>query len=226
MATAPASGTSVDAIESPFTTPVTDVVGSQEELRELVGYPSEVAVRKQLSTLDSHCTAFIARSPFLLLGTSSASGNCDVSPKGDLPGFVLVLDERTLVIPDRPGNRRIDSLSNITDNSRVGLLFLIPGVEETLRVNGRAVLSRAPDLLDRTAMNGKRPVLAIVVHVEEAFLHCARSFKRARLWDAEHRIKRSELPSLAAMIMDQAQPTECTLDELEARVEDSNRNLY
>jgi PPOX class probable FMN-dependent enzyme len=205
---------------------ITDVVGTQAELRELVGQPSEVAVRKQIPTLDAHCMAFIARSPFLLLGTSSASGACDVSPKGDAPGFALALDERTLVIPDRPGNRRIDSLSNIMDNPRVGLLFLIPGVEETLRVNGRAVISRAPDLLDRTAMNGKRPLLAIVVQVEEAYLHCARSFKRAKLWEPGAHIERAELPSLAAMIMDQAQPTSCTLDELEARIEDSNRNLY
>jgi len=226
MATAPASAASVDEKVAPISYPITDVVGTQDELRELVGQPSEVAVRKQLSALDAHCTAYIARSPFLLLGTASASGTCDVSPKGDSPGFVQVLDERTLVIPDRPGNRRIDSLSNIMDNSRVGLLFLIPGVEETLRVNGRAVISRAPDLLDRTAMNGKRPLLAIVVQVEEAFLHCARSFKRAGLWDPEHRTQRAELPSLAAMIMDQAQPTSCTLDELEALVEHSNRNLY
>ena len=203
-----------------------EVVTSVAELRAIVGEPSEVARRKEIAALDEHCRAFIERSPFLLLGTAGAEGRCDVSPKGDAPGFVLVLDEQMLAIPDRPGNRRVDSLSNIVENPHVGLLFLIPGLEETLRVNGRAQIVRDAALLDRLAVQGKRPLLAIVVEVQEAFLHCARSFKRAGLWNGGADQPRAELPTLARMLMDQVGPTDCTLDELEARVEHSYRNLY
>jgi len=134
-----------------------DPITSVEELRRLLGEPSEVARTKQRPALDRHSRAFIERSPFVALGTADAQGRCDVAPKGDAPGFVRVLDDHTLVIPDRPGNRRFDSLANLIANPRVGLLFLIPGVEETLRVNGRARLVRDPVLLDRLAMNGKQP---------------------------------------------------------------------
>ena len=201
-------------------------------LRELVGTPSERAVKKQLAALDQHCRAFIARSPFVLLGTSSVDGRCDVSPKGDQPGFVLVLDDQTLVIPDRPGNRRLDSLQNILANPHVGLLFLIPGMDETLRVNGTAELVRGEDLLDRMAMNGKRPVLGIKVHVEETFLHCARSFLRAQLWAPERFIAREEMPSLARMITDQTRPNddptehERIICEAEQHTAESYRTLY
>jgi uncharacterized protein len=201
-------------------------------LRELVGTPSERAVRKQLAALDRHCRAFIARSPFLLLGTSGLDGRCDVSPKGDRPGFVLVLDERTLVIPDRPGNKRLDSLQNIVANPHVGLLFLIPGMDETLRVNGTAELVRDDELLERTAVDGKRPLLGIVVHIEETFLHCARSFLRAQLWDPEHFMARDEMPSLARMITDQTRPNEDPLEheriisDAEQHTAESYRCLY
>jgi uncharacterized protein len=201
-------------------------------LRELVGTPSERAVRKQLAALDRHCRAFIARSPFLLLGTSGLDGRCDVSPKGDRPGFVLVLDERTLVIPDRPGNKRLDSLQNIVANPHVGLLFLIPGMDETLRVNGTAELVRDDELLERTAVDGKRPLLGIVVHIEETFLHCARSFLRAQLWDPEHFMARDEMPSLARMITDQTRPSDDPLEheriisDAEQHTAESYRCLY
>ena len=140
-------------------------IGDIATLRELVGAPSERAVKKQLAALDVHCRSFIAKSPFVLLGTAGPDGRCDVSPKGDRAGFVLVLDEETLVIPDRPGNKRLDSLQNIVTNPHVGLLFLIPRMDETLRVNGTAELVRDDDLLDRLAVEGKRPLLGIVVHV-------------------------------------------------------------
>ena len=162
-----------------------DVVTGPEELRELIGHPIELAVRMQLTALDQHCRAFIAHSPFLLIGTSNSVSQGDVSPKGDPPGFVQVLDDRTLVIPDRPGNRRLDTLMNIVGNPEVGLLFLVPGMEETLRVNGRATIVRDEELLDSMIVNGKRPLLAIVVEVHHAFLHCAKAFKRSRLWDPE-----------------------------------------
>ena len=196
------------------------------ELREIIGEPSAVVRRKVIPRLDEHCRSIIARSPFLLIGTSNAEGQCDVSPKGDTPGFVRILDDNTIVIPDRSGNKRIDSLSNILENPRVGLLFLIPGMEETLRINGRAQLVRDPELLASMTMQGKTPLVGIAVHVEEAYMHCARSFKRARLWDQSAWMDRSTVPSLAKIVMDQAQVTECTLEELEAVVEEGNRNLY
>src|SRR5262249_11544674 len=125
----------------------TDTIDTLEDLREVVGLPRDAAVRKDIGHVDAHLRAFIAKSPFLVLATSSADGTCDVSPKGDAPGFVHVLDEHTIVIPDRPGNQRADSLSNIIANPQVGLLFLVPGKDETLRVNGAARLVRDADIL-------------------------------------------------------------------------------
>ena len=195
-------------------------VTSREELREIVGEPTDLVVRKQLAALDPHCRAFIARSPFVLVGTATASGTCDVSPRGDRPGFVQVLDERTLVIPERPGNRRTDTLGNILDNPRIGLLFVIPGVEETLRVNGSACIVRDEEILERTAHQGKRPRVAIAVGVEEAFLHCAKAFKRSHLWDTATWAGRGELPSLARMVLDQVENAGTTVEALERRLED------
>ncbi len=189
-------------------------------------------MKKQLAALDVHCRSFIAKSPFVLLGTSGTDGRCDVSPKGDRAGFVLVLDEQTLAIPDRPGNKRLDSLQNIVTNPHVGLLFLIPGMDETLRVNGTAELVRDDALLDRLAVEGKRPLLGIVVHVEETFLHCARSFLRAQLWDPEHFMARDEMPTLARMITDQTRPNddpsehERIISDAEQRTAESYRCLY
>ena len=204
-----------------------DVVTGQEELRELVGQPNELTVQMVLPALDQHCRAFIAHSPFLLIGTSNSAGRGDVSPKGDPPGFVQVLDDRTLVIPDRPGNRRLDTLMNIVVNPEVGLLFLVPGMEETLRVNGRATIVRDEELLDSTIVNGKRPLLAIVVEVHEAFLHCAKAFKRSHLWDADSRVERGEIASLAQMLMDQTNPEDCTIEDLEDFIEESYKTtLY
>ena len=203
------------------------------ELREMVGGPSERAVRKQLSALDTHCRAFIQHSPFMLLGTSAPDGRCDVSPKGDQPGFVMVEDDTTLVIPDRPGNKRFDSLQNIMQNPHVGLLFLIPGMDETLRVNGSAELIQDEELLQQLAVDGKLPLLAIVVHVEEAFLHCGRSSLRAQVWDPDRYIARNEMPSLTRMIADQTRPAdreqsehERLIAEGEVRTAEGYRCLY
>ena len=203
------------------------VVTSEAELRALVGEPSERAVLKQLSALDRHCRAFIARSPFMLMGTANAAGVCDVSPKGDVPGFVLALDDKTLLIPDRPGNRRVDSLRNILENPHVGLLFMIPNVEETLRVNGSARIVRDEEILERTAVAGKTPLLAIGVRVEEAFLHCAKAFKRSQLWDTATWPDRSELPSLAQMLMDQIKPAGVTTAEIDRSLQEGYaKTLY
>ncbi len=130
-------------------------VTSEEDLRALLGWPGELVRRKVLLALDEHCRAFIARSPFLLISSADAAGVCDVSPRGDAPGFVLALDETRLIIPERPGNRRMDTLRNILQNPRVGLLFAIPGMGETLRVNGRACVFRDPDVLARLAARGR-----------------------------------------------------------------------
>jgi PPOX class probable FMN-dependent enzyme len=159
-----------------------EIVGSLEELRALMGEPSEVALRKDIGRLDEHCRAFIARAPFVLIATADAAGRCDVSPKGDAPGFALVVDDRHLLIPDRPGNKRFDGMRNLLENPGIGLLFLVPGSEETLRVNGRARIVRDPEWRARLAAQGKTPQLAIAVEVHEAFLHCAKCVKRSGLW--------------------------------------------
>lgn len=155
-------------------------------LRAVVGgEPHPVAAKKVFDHVDANAAAFIAKSPFLLLATSSAAGALDVSPKGDAPGFVWLEDARSLWIPDRPGNKLIMGLTNILENPRIGLIFLIPGTEETLRVNGRAALHGDADLLARLAARGKPAVVAIHVMVEECFFHCAKAFKRSHLWAPE-----------------------------------------
>ena len=179
------------------------VVGSEEELRGMYGLPSERAVLKQLARIDDHFRAFIARSPFLLLATSNAAGQCDVSPKGDMPGFVHVLDDHHLAIPDRPGNKRLDGMTNILENPHVGLIFLVPGQEHTLRVNGRAWIVRDDDMLDRFIVNGKRPVTALGVQVEEAYLHCPKAFKRSGIWDTSQWPDAGAVPSMAQTMWDQ-----------------------
>jgi PPOX class probable FMN-dependent enzyme len=176
---------------------------SEADLAALYPQPSALVIAKAIDHLDVHCRSFLALSPFMTLGTQSADGKGDVSPRGDKPGFALVLDDRALAIPDRPGNNRLDSLRNIVANPAVGLLFLIPGVEEMLRVNGNAHLSTDPALLARMAVDGKPPRCAIVVELGEAYLHCAKAVKRSRLWEQEAQVARSALPSLARMVIEQ-----------------------
>ncbi|MGR3794333.1 pyridoxamine 5'-phosphate oxidase family protein [Vannielia sp. SX4] len=180
-----------------------DVVADEVALRALYPAVSELAEIKSMAALDAHARAFIARSPFVCIGTQGAGGRADVSPRGDAPGFVEVLGDGLLAIPDRPGNNRLDSLANILANGAVGLLFMVPGFDETLRVNGRAKLVRDAALLERMAVNGRAPRLAVVVEVEEVFLHCAKAFRRSKLWDPEARQDRGEMPSLSKMILDQ-----------------------
>lgn len=199
-------------------------IGSEQELRALHAPPSDLVKRKCVDRLDRHCRDFIALSPFLVLGTANAEGKADVSPRGDPPGFVKVLDDRTLLIPDRPGNNLLDSLSNIVANPEVGLLFVIPGFDDTLRVNGRAEVVRDPALLAPLAVEGKPPKVAIRVAVREVYLHCAKSFRRARLWDPAARVPRDTLPSLGKMVMDM---TAMNYDAaIDGRVEESMKKLY
>ncbi len=172
-------------------------------LRALYPATHTLAALKSLGILDPHAREFIRRSPFLTIGTQNSDGRADVSPRGDPAGFVQVLDDRTLAIPDRPGNNRLDTLSNILANPNVGLLFLVPGFDDTLRINGTAALSTDPQLLQGMAINDRVPTLAIVVTVSEVFLHCAKAFRRSRLWDPEARQDRKEMPTLLKMILDQ-----------------------
>lgn len=207
--------------------PFQHVIHSEAELEALVGEPSDLVRRKALPALDDHCRAFIARSPFALLATADATGACDVSPRGDGPGFALVLDARTLLLPDRPGNRRVDNFRNVLANPHVGLLFVVPGQEETLRVNGGACLVRDPDLLARMTVGGKTPILALAVSVEETFFHCAKAFKRSRLWQPETWPDRGDLPSLGAILRDQVRPADTTVAQLDAQIEESYaKRLY
>ncbi|MDW3206430.1 MAG: pyridoxamine 5'-phosphate oxidase family protein [Alphaproteobacteria bacterium] len=206
-------------------------IRTEAELRHLIGHPSGLAAKKSLTRLDRYCREFIALSPFLCIGTMSGDGRADVSPRGDPAGFVQVLDDNTIAIPDRPGNHRLDTMSNILANPSVGLIFMIPGFEDTLRINGRATLTRDPDILERATIKNKRPEIAIRVAVEEAFLHCAKALKRSRLWEEDAKVDRSVMPSLARIILNQTSEDgpidEDTAKSADERLEASYRNhLY
>jgi len=158
-------------------------ITSEAELRELLGHPLPHVATKERPALDASDRQFLAASPFCLVATSDAEGRCDVSPKGDPPGFTVVLDDRTIALPERAGNRRADGYRNILANPHVGLEFLVPGRGDTLRVNGRARLVVEPSLLSRMAVKGHLPLLALVVDIDEVFHHCAKAFLRSKLWD-------------------------------------------
>ena len=179
------------------------VIETVEELRSSYGAPSERAVRKALDRLDRHCRRFIALSPFVVLASAGADGRVDCSPRGDPAGFVAVLDEKTILLPDRRGNNRADSLTNVLENPHVGMLFMIPGVNETLRLNGRAKLTTDPARLEPLAVNGRVPRSGLVVEVEEVFLQCTKALVRSRLWADETRVDRkTALPSFGQMLAD------------------------
>jgi PPOX class probable FMN-dependent enzyme len=174
-----------------------------ETLRQHYAGPKERAVRKEIPALDRHCRRFIELSPFLILATSDINHNMDASPRGGAPGFVKVTADGAVLIPDAPGNNRLDSFSNIVETGRVGLLFLIPGFDETLRVNGRAVLSIDAADIQRCTDERRAPKVVIRIGVQEVYLHCAKAFMRSRLWSAASQVPRSALPTLGQMIKDQ-----------------------
>jgi PPOX class probable FMN-dependent enzyme len=201
--------------------PADEVITSQEGLRARFRAPSELSLRKELDHLDHNCRRFIALSPFLCLATTDQDGRLDNSPRGDAPGFVQVQDERTLLIPDRPGNNRLDSLTNIVHNPQVGLLFFIPGVTEMLRVNGRARIVTSPELLARFTVNDRAPAVAILVTTQEVFLHCSKALIRSRLWQEDAKVDRkAALPSLGQMIAEvlDRQPAPATVAEYDAQI--------
>ena len=205
-----------------FRNPVT----SEAELRATLGYPAELVVNKTLDYLDDHCRTFIENSPFLTIASSDGNGHFDVSPKGDPPGFVKILDDRTLAIPDRPGNKRADTLTNVLRNPQVGLLFLIPGVRETLRVNGSATVVRDPELLQLLAVNDRPALFATVVTVQEAFLHCAKCMIRSKLWTAADPDRVTKIASLGTSLVEQAK-LDITPEEMDEMIrEDERENLY
>lgn len=198
----------------------TDIVTSEAEIREVIPGTIERQVRKVIDHIDDHVRVWIERSPFLTMATYSASGAVDISPKGDPAGFVKVLDEATLAIPDRPGNHRFDSFLNILETGRIGLMFLVPNRLEVVRVSGRATVVRDADLRASMAVEGKVPDFAIVVHVEEAFYHCGKAVIRSGLWDPDKAVSVEGLPTYGRALKDHG-ALDTPLEEVERLTENN-----
>lgn len=177
----------------------TRTITDEAALRAIIGEPLPLVLSKIADRIYPETRPFIERSPFVCIATADAQGRCDVSPRGDPPGFVRVLDERTLFVPERPGNKIADTLRNVVATGRVGLLFVIPGVTDTFRVNGRATLTDDPELCAPCAVEGKVPKLGILVEIEEAYTQCSKAFLRSHLWDASRHVDRGELPTNGAI---------------------------
>lgn len=200
-----------------------DDAAARRLVEEAYPQPTPGVIAKDIGRIDPHIRHFIAMSPFCCLATSDKDGRIDVTPRGDKPGFVKVLGDKTLALPDRPGNNRLDSLRNVISHPGVGLLFMIPGFEETVRINGTARLSTDPRLLSAMAAENKNPRSALVVRVSEAFMHCAKAFRRSRLWDPAARVDRSVMPSLSAIIIDQLKLPPDPTGERDERLEEAYR---
>ncbi|MBV1924666.1 MAG: pyridoxamine 5'-phosphate oxidase family protein [Flavobacteriaceae bacterium] len=179
------------------------IIATEDQLREIYGYPSGRAKDKLLNSLEKHSIHFVANSPFLTISTINKAGEMDCSPRGGTPGFVKVVNENCIVIPDAKGNNRVDSISNIVDTGNVGILFFIPGLDETLRVNGHAYISTNEEHLTLFSSEEKNIKACIVITVEEVFLHCAKAFMRSKLWKSEAQIDRANFPSMGQMLKDQ-----------------------
>lgn len=199
---------------------------SGADLRSVYKQPGGGAVGKDIGQIDAHFAHFISLSPFLCIGTVGENGLCDVSPRGGEPGFVHVLDARTLAMPDRPGNNRLDSIGNITERPGVGLLFFIPGFEDALRVNGLAQVSIDPALMERFVVDGKAPRSVMLIEVKEAYLHCAKAIRRAGLWTQEAQMDRATFPTAGEIYRDQLK-LEVPTAAIDASLEkDAQENLY
>lgn len=195
------------------------------QLRSLVGEVHPLAQKKVLDRLDQFCRDFIALSPFLVLASADSEGRADASPRGDGPGFVQVLDERTLLIPDRRGNNRVDSLGNVLSAPGVGLVFFVPGINETLRVNGRARMTTDAALLEPLAMQEKAPKLGLIVDVDEAYFHCGKALIRSKLWGQESQVERGSFPTLGRIVAEQTKAIDAA--EADANMEEGYRTrLY
>jgi len=196
-------------------------VTSVQELRTIYREPAQRSLDKEIDHLDVHCRDFIAHSPFLTLATVTADGSrLDASPKGGPAGFVHVLDDHRLAIPDMSGNNRLDSMRNIVEGGRVALLLMVPGVEETMRVNGVAHITTEASILDVSPIAGKRPNACIVVEVETAFIHCAKALKRSGLWDPERWPDASDMATPACMLRDHI-GLPMTVEQSQARLDES-----
>ena len=192
---------------------------NETELREILGEPAELVRRKITDRLNPLTCRFVELSPFVVVATGRPDGGLDISPRGDPPGFVRILDERTLLLPERPGNKLADTLTNVLADDRIALIFLIPGVNETFRVNGRARIVEDPELLAKSAVEGKVPQLGILVEVEEAYTQCPKALLRSELWNPERHVDRSELPTSGEILRAIADP-ELDVEEYEkARAE-------
>ena len=201
------------------------LVRTQADLRSHFGQVNALAQKKVIHRLDRFCRDFIALSPFLVIASSDGDGNVDATPRGDAPGFVGIVDDATLVIPDRRGNNRIDTLSNVLASPGIGLIFFVPGINETLRVNGSAEITQDAALLTPLTAHGVTPTMAIMVHVREAYFHCGKALMRSRLWDAETQVERSGFPSLGRIIAEQTGAVE--VEAAEQSVEEGYRTrLY
>jgi uncharacterized protein len=202
-----------------------EVITTQQRLRELSRQPSHRASNKVIDHVDDICRRFIAACPFVMVASRGADGRMELSPKGDPPGFVAVLDEKTLAIPDRPGNHRLDTFENLLTYSEVGLFFMIPGNGDTLRISGTGRIVRDSALQARLTVNGNDPNLVLIVTVEEAFMHCPKCMIRSKLWSPDHWPNRSNVPSLAEAIVAHAKPSE-TVTQVQAIIDDSVARLY
>jgi len=203
-----------------------NIIQDEHELVNVIGEPHPVARDKAIDRLDEFCKTFISRSPFVVVATCDENGNLDTSPKGDPAGFVQVLDDHTLVMPERPGNKRADSYKNILRNPKATLIFFIPGKNETLRVAGHARIIKDADILDEMKVNGKAPKLGLALHVEEAFFHCAKCMVRSKLWQSEFWPGLDGLPTLAQTMIANTSKS-ISLDDLEQGVQyDVENKLY
>ena len=191
-----------------------NVIESMEELRELYGSPMDMVLKKQKSELDEYSSKFLSLSAFAVLSTSSMNGSMDCSPRGDYQGFIQEIDSKTIAIPDRPGNNRLDSLSNIIENPCVGVLSLVSGFSECLRLNGTAQIATDTDLLERFKYQDKLPKAVIVVSINEVYFHCAKAITRSKLWNEESQVNRDVMPSLGKILMAQIDPSK-SKDEVE-----------
>ncbi|MDQ4044355.1 MAG: pyridoxamine 5'-phosphate oxidase family protein [Chloroflexota bacterium] len=204
----------------------TETISDLGALESMYGEPKRTSIDKVTPVLTPLMIAFLQASPMYFMATASAKGICDATPRGDPAGAVAVADERTLILPDRRGNKRVDSIRNLVENPSVGLVFLVPGIEDTLRVNGRVTLSRHQPLLDALAMRGNASELALIVDIDEAYMHCPRAFKRSKLWDPETWPAEGEVPTMAAILHQMFQPEESLEAFAEEREQRARRELY
>jgi len=205
----------------------TNSIKNETKLRTIYKNPGDLAVKKSLSHLDKHLRHFINLSPFLVLSTVRPDGYCDASPRGDAPGFVRVLDDKNIFLPDRPGNNRLDSLTNILSNPGIGLLFMIPGLEETLRVNGKAHIISDITLLKPSIVHKKIPKSGLKITINECYIHCGKALRRSKIWNNETHIKKGTYPSIGKILVDQQAAPGMSVEELDSFAEkEYKKTLY